>query len=167
MTSSDKSSYENRILISLRKVIRSVDSYSRKINTEFGLTTPQLLCLYNISGSEPKTQSELAKEVHLGGSTINGIIDRLETKQYLKRIRSTEDKRKVYLEITEAGKAIVSNAPSLLQDKLSESLHTLPEDKLLTITESLEKVVQLMEVEEIDASPNLFPREQIVNNLSV
>lgn len=164
---SEKDIYENRILTALRKVIRAVDSYSRKINTEFGLTTPQLLCLYHIAGSKLKTQSELAKEINLGGSTVNGIIDRLETKQYLKRVRSKEDKRKVYLKITEAGEAIVSNAPSLLQDKLSDALHTLPKDELLKITESLEKVVELMEVEKVDASPNLFPREQVLNDLKV
>ncbi len=168
MSSSDKSSYENRILTSLRKVIRSVDSYSRKINNEFGLTTPQLVCLYTISSNDGHMiQSELAKEVSLGGSTINGIIDRLERKKYLLRERSSEDKRKVFLKLTDAGRAIVKDAPSLLQDKLSDSLHSLKEEELLNITQSLEKIVELMEVEKVDASPNLFPGEKVINDILV
>ena len=156
--------YEYRILSALRRVIRSVDIYSKKLNTELGLTTPQLLCLHALAKSESMTLTDLAKEVNLGVSTVNGIIDRLEIKQFLTRNRSSEDRRKVGLAITSSGKVIVLKAPSLLQDKLATSLSELSDSEQLAITASLELVVRLMEVERVDASPNLFPREQVGNN---
>ena len=156
--------YENRILTALRRVIRSVDIYSKKLNTALGLTTPQLLCLYTLAKSESMILKDLAPEVNLGVSTVNGIVDRLEAKQYLTRRRSEKDRRKVYLEISISGKKIVAEAPSLLQDKLSASLSELSEVEQITITESLERVVELMKVEKLDASPNLFPREQVTTN---
>lgn len=157
--STNNNNYENRTLSALRRVIRGVDIYSRKLNTELGLTTPQLLCLHVLAKSESMTLTDLAKVVHLGVSTVNGIIDRLEAKQYLTRKRSSGDRRKVSLKISLTGKEIVSKAPSLLQDKLSKSLSNLPESEQMALTESLELVVELMEVEKVDASPNLFPRE--------
>jgi len=156
--------YEYRVLCALRRVIRSVDIYSKKLNTEFGLTTPQLLCLHALVKSESLILTDLAKEVNLGVSTVNGIIDRLEAKQLLTRNRSSEDRRRVELEITSSGKEIVLKAPSLLQDKLSASLSKLSASEQLAITESLELVVKLMEVEKEDASPNLFSREQFSSN---
>ena len=156
--------YEYRVLCALRRVIRSVDIYSKKLNTELGLTVPQLLCLHALAKSESLTLTDLAKEVSLGVSTVNGIIDRLEAKQLLTRNRSTEDRRRVGLKITSSGKEIVLKAPSLLQDKLSASLSKLSDSEQLAITESLELVVNLMEAEQVDASPNLFPREQIGNS---
>jgi len=156
--------YEYRILSALRRVIRSVDIYSKKLNTELGLTTPQLLCLHALDKSDSMTLTDLAKEVNLGVSTVNGIIDRLEVKQFLTRNRSAEDRRKVGLKISSSGKKIVLQAPSLLQDKLSASLSELADNEQLAITESLELVVKLMEVEKVDTSPNLFPREQVTNN---
>jgi len=162
--STTNNNYEYRILSALRRVIRAVDIYSRKLNIELGITTPQLLCLHALTKSESMTLTDLAKAVNLGVSTVNGIIDRLEAKQYLTRKRSSGDRRKVSLEISLTGKEIVLKAPSLLQDKLSKSISKLPESEQMTITESLELVVELMEFEKVDASPNLFPREQVTNS---
>ncbi|MBU0483930.1 MAG: MarR family transcriptional regulator [Proteobacteria bacterium] len=156
--------YEVRILSSLRRVIRSVDIYSKKLNTELGLTTPQLLCLHALAKSENMILTDLAREVNLGVSTVNGIIDRLEAKHLLTRNRSAEDRRKVSLEISFTGKEIIAKAPSLLQDKLSASLSELSDSEQLAITESLELVVKLMEAEKIDASPNLFPGDHAASD---
>ena len=155
-------SYEHRILSALRRVIRAVDIYSRKLNTKFGLTTPQLLCLDAISDSREMTLTDLAKTVNLGVSTVNGIIDRLEAKKLITRKRASEDRRKVSLEMTLTGTELVLKAPSLLQDKFVAALSQLPDSEQMTITESLERIVELMNAEKVDASPNLFPGEQIV-----
>jgi len=148
-----------RLLCALRRIIRSVDIYSRKLNTQLGLTTPQLLCLYTLAGAEKMTLSELTKNVNLSGSTVNGIVDRLEAKKYLIRQRSSKDRRKVYLHMTDTGRDLVKKAPSLLQDKLSSEFGRLPETEQTIITQALEKVVEMMELEKMEASPNLISGE--------
>lgn len=153
--------YEFRILIAIRRVIRSVDKYSRKINSELGLTTPQLLCLDALGKNEHIITKELARTVNLSESTVIGIVDRLEAKQYVNRERSKEDRRKVYLTLTEAGRGILNETPSLLQDKFSSALAELENEELDTIMSSLERVVELMEAEGLDASPNLLPHADI------
>lgn len=152
---------DQRILYALRRIIRAVDIYSRKINKSTGLTTPQLICLDAIANSKAMTLSQLAKQVDLGTSTVNGIIDRLEIKDLVTRERSKQDRRKVFLLITAKGKEIFKEAPSLLQDKLSLSLKKLSELEQIAITQSLEKVVELMNAEEVDASPNLIATGEI------
>lgn len=147
---------EYRILCALRRIIRAVDVYSRKLNNKFGLTTPQLLCLQNVCEAESMTLSQLTKAVNLSGSTVNGIVDRLEKKELIVRQRSTEDRRKVYLLMTEKGRELVKQAPSPLQDKLSEELGNLSQLEQLAITQALERTVELMEIEKLDASPNLI-----------
>ena len=157
----DIKTYEFRILTAIRRVIRSVDKYSRKINTELGLTTPQLLCLDALGKNEHIITKELAQKVNLSESTVIGIVDRLEAKQYLVRERSKEDRRKVYLSLTDAGRGILDSTPSLLQDKLSIALSKLEKNNLETITQSLEQVVEMMDAEKLDASPNLLPTADI------
>ena len=152
---------EFRVLCALRRIIRSVDVYSRKLNAKLGLTTPQLLCLHALSGEETMTLSQLTKKVNLSGSTVNGIVDRLEAKQLVQRKRSTLDRRKVYLYMTKSGNDILKKAPSLLQDKLSSALSNLSELEQLTITQALERVVELMEIEDMNVSPNLIATEEI------
>ena len=162
MKSENTKSYPLRILRSLRCVIRAVDKYSHKLNTELGLTTPQLLCLDTLGkAGRPLTLTALAENVNLGTSTVNGIVDRLEAKQYLTRHRSDHDRRQVFLTLTPAGQGVVNKAPSLLQDRFSSALSKLPESEQQIITEALECVVKLMEVDSIDASPNLFARDKV------
>ena len=140
-----------RVLHALRRIIRAVDIHSRKLNNDFKITAPQLICLYSLVKGGEMTQSELSKQVSMGISTINGVIDRLEKKGLVIRQRDTQDRRKVFITVTEAGKMISKSTPSLLQDRLSDSLRNLPELEQAAIALSLERVVTLMEAEHLDA----------------
>ena len=62
----------------------------------------------------------------------------------------------MYGVITETGSKLTQSAPSLLQDRLATELKKLPELEQAAIALSLERVVQLMEAETLDASPNLL-----------
>lgn len=144
-----------RVLMAIRRIIRAVDIYSRRLNSEFRITAPQLICLYSVSKQDGMTLSVLAKKVNLGISTVNGIVDRLEEKGSLERRRSDTDRRRVKLSITQQGRDIARAAPALLQDRLAYSLRQLPDLEQAAIALSLERVVNLMEAESLDASPNL------------
>ena len=144
------------ILKAIRRIIRSVDIHSRKLYSECKITAPQMICLYSLQRQGKMTLSELADKVTLGKSTVNGIVDRLEEKKLLSRTRCTKDRRKVYVEITEPGKKLTERAPSLLQDRLATALKKLPELEQAAIALSLERIVQLMEADSLDASANLL-----------
>jgi len=148
--------------MALRRIIRSVDIYSSKLNSEFKITAPQLICLYSIGQREGMILSELAKKVNLGISTVNGIVDRLEEKGHLTRTRSVKDRRRVVLIITSQGMDVAKSAPVLLQDRLSSSLRQLTDLEQAAIALSLERVVELMEAEHLDTSPNLVSGKNIV-----
>lgn len=153
--------YGYRVLKALRRIIRAVDIHSKKLNSEFSVTTPQMICLYVIAKSGGITQRELALEVDLGASTVTGVLDRLETKGFITRTRQAPDRRKVVLHATESGRELTRSAPALLQDKLSQSLQQQSELEQATIALSLEKIVEMMNAEHLDSSPNLIPNAQI------
>jgi MarR family transcriptional regulator, organic hydroperoxide resistance regulator len=138
--------YEQRILRSLRRITRAVDIYSRRLNLEFGLTTPQMLCLDILSKSNDMILKDLAQTINLGESTVNGIIDRLEAKKYVIRVRSEKDRRKVYLKISPEGKDILKRTPLPLENKVSDSLLLLPGSEQINILDSLERITELIEV---------------------
>lgn len=154
--------YGLRVLKSLRRIIRAVDIHSKKLNVEHKITAPQMICLYSLQKGGPMTQSALAKDIDLGMSTVNGIIDRLEAKEWVKRERDAEDRRKVFVELTDSGTIQANDAPALLQDKLSEALQALPELEQAAIALSLERIVELMGAGHLEASSNLLPTEKIL-----
>jgi DNA-binding MarR family transcriptional regulator len=150
-----------RILRAMRRIIRAVDIHSRELQSEFQITAPQMICLYSVASQKGLTLSGLAKEVSLGASTVTGIVDRLESKGLVRRQRDTHDRRRIVLAITKEGQRIVDAAPPLLQDRFSQRLRELPELEQATIALSLERVVEMMEAENLDTSPNLIPTAEV------
>ena len=153
-----------RVLKAIRRIIRAVDIHSRKLNNEFNITAPQMICLYALAKGGQMTQSELSKQVSMGTSSINGVIDRLEKKELVIRQRDTKDRRRVFVAVTDVGKEITQSAPSLLQERFSDALRSLPKLEQAAIALSLERVVELMEAGHLDASPNLISNSQINDN---
>jgi len=147
--------YDLRILLTLRRIIRAVDIYSRKLKSQHEITGPQLVCLLEIAEQGSMTSSAISKDVHLSASTVVGILDRLEARGLIKRERDTRDRRQVNVTVTEQGRDLAASAPSPLQDKLADALRDLPELEQAAIALSLERIVDLMEARHIEAAPIL------------
>lgn len=147
--------YDLRVFRALRRITRAVDLHSRRLHHEHQITGPQLVCLLSVSENPEITPGVMARLVHLSPSTVNGILDRLEIKGLVKRRRASKDRRLVRVSLTADGLALVATAPSPLQDTLAEAMSALPETELATISDSLDRIVELMELRPLDAAPIL------------
>jgi len=146
------SPYRTPILQSLRRIIRAVELYSRKLSIRHHVTGPQLACLLAIADLGPVTATGIAREVHLSPSTVVGILARLEEKGLILRHRSERDRRQIHVMPSAEGRFLVEHAPSPLQDTLASALSGLSELEQATIALSLARVVELMEAPEVDPS---------------
>lgn len=154
------------ILIKIRKIVRSVDIESKKIQKEHGVSIPQVLCLSFLheSPNYQSTQSEIRKYLNLNPSTVSGIINRLEKKGYLARLPKTGDKRVVNITLTSAGDNLLSSIPSLLHEQLSKKLLKLNEDELATVEAGLNTLVKILDIEKMEASPMITLDSELENN---
>jgi Transcriptional regulators len=137
--------YDLRILRALRRITRAVALHSRQLSAYSNITAPQLVCLRAVVENGPLTTTAISREIHVSPSTVVGILDRLEDKGWVLRQRSREDRRIVMVSATEAGRRLVQETPSPMQQKLAEALNELPELEQATITLSLERIVALVE----------------------
>lgn len=166
-TTDPQPAYRGRTLRAIRRIIRSVDIYSHKLAIESGVTVPQLSCLLRVVEDGPLPLKELAGQVDLSASTVVGIVDRLEKKGLVRRERSTKDRRQVLIHASEEGAIVASGSPSPLQDRLAEALDALPELERVAIALSLERVVDLMEIGQVDAAPILDTGVSLQPDVSV
>jgi DNA-binding MarR family transcriptional regulator len=143
------------LLIALRKVIRAIGLHSKQLNKTSGLTSPQLLILLEIDKDAGMNSSQVAKNVNLSAATVTNILDRLENKCLVSRMRNTQDKRKVSLYLTEDGKALLLKAPQALQEHFIENFANLAEWEQSQLLSSMERLAEMMDANEIDASPLL------------
>ena len=149
------SRYDESILKSLRRISRAIDVHSRKLANTYNLTAPQLVCLREIHVQGPLSPSTLSVAVSLSQPTVTGILDRLEKRTLIKRVRQTTDKRRVNIELTPTGLELVTRAPIPLHEKFAERLSALDEAEQRRIHLVLEEIVDMMEAEHLDASPVL------------
>ena len=143
------------ILIKIRKIVRSVDIESKKIQKEYGVSIPQVLCLSFLheAPNYQATQGEIRNFLNLNSSTVSGLINRLERKGLLARLPKSGDKRVVNISLTSAGDKLYDTIPSLLHEQLSEKLKKLTYEDLIKVEESLDTLVNLLDIEKIEASP--------------
>ena len=150
--------YDVRILYALRRIVRAVSIDSRILAHDYHITSPQLICLHKIVEKGPVTATAIARAVHLSPSTMVGILDRLEDKGLAHRQRDTEDRRKVYVTATDAGRSLAAEAPPPLLYALSGAMRQLPEKKQAIIATSLERIFKLLDAEELrPESPDGVP----------
>jgi DNA-binding MarR family transcriptional regulator len=143
------------ILIQIRKIVRSINLESKKIQKEYGVSIPQVLCL-NYLHEAPHfqaTQSEVKRFLNLNSSTVSGIIQRLEKKGFVAKLPKSGDKRVVNIALTSAGDELISSMPSLLHEQLSAKLTTLKDSELRQIEDSLQILVGLLDIGSVEASP--------------
>lgn len=147
--------FEESVLKALRKITRSIDLHSKQLASVFGLTGPQLVCLRTIRNKGQITPGKLAREVSLSQATVTGIVDRLAARQLVTRERNEEDRRLVTVTISDAGSSLVESAPSPLQERFALKLKELSNEEKAIISLVLNKIVSMMDGQEIEAAPVL------------
>lgn len=155
--------YDLRILRSLRRITRSVALHSRQLAACSNITAPQLVCLRTVIEHGPLTATAISREMHVSASTVVGILDRLEDKGLVKRERGREDRRIVFVSVTEEGVRLANETPSPLQQKLADALNALPESEQASITLALERIVNLMESEVAISTDSVEPASPLLD----
>ncbi len=149
------------ILVKLRKIIRSINLESKKIEKELGISIPQLLVLQYLSDQEDYRAfaKDIKKYINLNASTVSGIISRLETKSLVAKLPKPNDKRAVYITLTAKGAELLQKSPTTLQEKLSHRLKKLTPQQINELDRNIELLTTIMDVEDLDAAPLITIKE--------
>lgn len=80
---------------------------------ELGVTGQQASVLFMVASGKCVLAAELAREYGIDASAVTRLVDRLEKRGLLKRVRSSEDRRAVRLALTSEGQAIAVRMPAI------------------------------------------------------
>ena len=147
-----------QILRTLRRILRRISQHSREIARESGLSIPQMLCMKAIDGlrSEAEiTVAMIASAVQLTPATVSRILDRLEQRGFVVRERRSQDRRRVCVTLSDAGKAQLDDLPQPLNEAFLQRIQRLETGERMTLLASLTRIVELLDAEGLDASPVL------------
>lgn len=143
------------VLVALRQIIRAIDLHSRKLNKEAGLTGPQLVLMQAIRELDEVTIRQLSHHTNMSQATATTILDRLEKRGLIVRVRSVQDKRKVHAHLTLEGSATLQKAPTPLQDNFIIQFERLAKWEQTLLVSSVQRISAMMKANSLDVAPLL------------
>lgn len=158
---------ETEIIAAIRRIIRAVDLRSRQLLEQAGVTGPQLSVLQLAGHRAEASASEISNALHLSRSTITGILNRLESRGLIKRNRNQRDRRGNFIEVTPAGRDLLSSAPPLMQDQFRRRLADLHDWEQTAILAALQRLASMMDAGSLSAAAVLDAGPSHPNNTRV
>jgi DNA-binding MarR family transcriptional regulator len=119
---------------------RDVIKKYKELLDPLGLTYTQYVTMIALWEEDHQTVSDLGKRLALDSGTLTPLLKKLEADGRIKRTRDLEDERKVWIDLTEAGKQLAHEAKSVpfaVYDMVD-----LPDDDIQKLYEVLTKINQ-------------------------
>ena len=105
----------------------------------YDLTAPQWVPLLVISKGHAHTVAGCAREIGVDTGAMTRMLDRLEAKGFIARSRSDDDRRVVNVELTKAGRKIVTLIPPTICRVLHQHLRGFSEEEFETFKDLLRR----------------------------
>jgi len=108
---------------------------------ELGLTGAQLPILHWITRTPEATGATLCRCIGTDTGSMTRMLDRLEEKGFIRRVRSQADRRVVHLELTAAGKALMPLITPRVIKVLNQHLAGFSKKELETLKKLLRRIL--------------------------
>ena len=116
---------------------RHVSIFAREITD---LTPPQFAALSKLSDVGETSQNQLGALVAMDAATIKGIIDRLTARGLVDVNRHENDKRRLMVQLTDTGRAIVAELTPIAERITAETLSPLSQREAATLVRLLARI---------------------------
>jgi len=136
------------VLDGIRRIVQALRASSRAAEKKVGLSGAQLFVLLKLSGEEALSINELAARTLTHQSSVSVVVARLVEQGLVARRRSAVDGRRVELTLTRRGRAVLAKAPQAAQDRLIESIESLPSADRRALARNLDRLSRALLVDE-------------------
>lgn len=147
-----------RILDSIRRLVRLLRLTDRAAQGELGLSGAQLFVLHELGKSAPLSLSELAEKTRTDQSSVSVVVTRLVEGGYITRDRDKRDARRLVLNLTKSGKAIAEKSPPAAQERIIEALERVSAADRKRFADVFARIIQELG-ETRGAAPMIFEDE--------
>lgn len=129
----------------LRPALLRLARELRHETEQTGISARQATLLWLVKRSPGLSLAELAAAEGISPPAMSGHVDRLERAGLVRRVRDTEDRRRVGLELTPDGARLLRNVRARRTMWLAQRLQTLEPAELATIDAAVPALLRLLE----------------------
>lgn len=149
----------NRILNSIRQLVRALRLYDREAQTKHGISAAQTFVLHVLNDEEGLSLNEVAERTATDQSSASVVVQRLVDAGLVSRTSREDDRRHVQLKLTAQGRKVVRKAPPPAQQRILQAVATLSARDRKAFAASFEAFVESMGVRG-PKTPMLFEEDK-------
>ena len=131
----------------LRPALLRLARNLRRETEALGVTSHQVTLLWLVRSRPGLSLRALASEEGISAPSLSGHVDRLEAAGLLRRVRASNDRRRVGLELTPEGRALLKRVRARRTTWLATRLALLSDDERAGVEAALPALSALLERE--------------------
>ncbi len=120
---------------------------SKKVESQYEVTSSQLMVMFLLSQSERMTMGQLAEMLDLTPRAITGIVDGLTKKKYVLKNKDSNDARVSWILLSSQGKIFLRSAKPDISAKLGGLLGVLTRKEQVEFVRLIEKLTDHMKLQ--------------------
>jgi DNA-binding MarR family transcriptional regulator len=128
----------------LRPVLLRLARELRKETEQLGITARQATLLWLVKRSPGLSLAELAAQEGISPPAMSGHVDRLERSGLLERVRSSDDRRRVGLRLTDEGERVTRRVRARRTTWLAGRLQALEPAELEAIEAAIPALMRVV-----------------------
>jgi DNA-binding MarR family transcriptional regulator len=133
-----------RIIRLIKHVMGTAKRSMGKQFEDLNITGPQGMLVGTLIHYGEMKISDLSEKLGLSNSTVSGILDRLEDQGLVERVRSKEDRRVVYVNVTPGFKKSAKKHFEEFERKFESMINSATTEELDTILKGLETLEEVI-----------------------
>ena len=131
-----------RILDSIRRLVRMLRVSDRQAQADLGVSGAQLFVLTELGKTPALSLNDLASRTLTDQSSVSVVVTRLVEAGLVTRDRDTRDARRLVLNLTRSGRALLQHAPAVAQQRLLAVFDRLSDDERKRFADTFEEIVE-------------------------
>lgn len=148
------------VMDGVRAVVRALRINTRAIEKQLGISLAQLWVLQILNDHPAESLNELAIATATHQSSVSVVVRRLVERGLATRATANRDKRRVRIELTDAGRALLAKAPPTVQMSLVAGLRRLSGDQRLELASLMREWLNSSGLD-FNAAPPMLMEEEI------
>ena len=147
-----------RILDAIRRLVRHLRLADRAAQSELGISGAQLFVLAELGKTPSLSLNDLAARTRTDQSSVSVVVSRLVDAGLVTRDRDARDARRLVLNLTRTGRAMLQRAPAVAQEKILDTVDRMPPAERKRFADAFTALVDELGAEPGPA-PMLFEEE--------
>ena len=128
-----------RSMNAVRSIVRAQRINTRAVELKMGISLAQLFVLQQLAERSADSLNELAERTATHQSSVSVVVRRLVERGLVSRTASANDRRRIEIEVTPAGRELLAGAPVTVSMELMAALRRMPRTDRDQLADLLER----------------------------